>query len=691
MTSTLPPTVDPKKLQEILDGRWAHVRHDARENLHDEEFLPVYGESMTDARDRVTRAMTKLAESGRTVLGFPKQYGGQDDQGASVTSIEMLAYGDLSIMVKAGVQWGLFGGAVQLLGTEGHHAEYLSKIMTFDLPGCFAMTETGHGSDVQQLRTTCTYDPGTQTFDLHTPHQAARKDYIGNAAKDGRMAVVFAQLITGPEGQPAESRGVHAWIVPIRNPDGTPCEGVLIEDDGPKAGLLGVDNGRLTFDHVTLPREALLDRYGHVREDGTYFSSIENETRRFFTMLGTLVRGRVSVGGAAASATKLGLDIAVRYGDVRRQFAAPGEPREIVVNDYLVHQRKLLTALAKTYALHFAQGELVSQLHDVQLKVHVLGEEIDEEAQRELESRAAGLKVAQTAHATATIQMCREACGGAGYLQENRLPHLKADTDVFTTFEGDNTVLLQLVAKGLLTGYRDAFGSLDGWGKVGFVAEMVRETVLERTAARGLIQRLVDAVPRRDDDVPLLDRGWQLKMLEDREKHTLEGAIKRLRRNASSQDSPTRPMAPFDMFNSVQDHVLRTAQTHIDRVVLEAFVAAVDKTSDPGAERLLDAVCDLYALSTIEADKAWFMEHGRLTPARAKAVTATVNALLAQLRPHMITLVDAFGIPESWKNAKILEEEPGRQEVMAAHDAALREATATATATATDLEVAPAQ
>ena len=56
-----------------------------------------------------------------------------------------------------------------------------------------------------------------------------------------------------------------------------------------------------------------------------------------------------------------------------------------------------------------------------------------------------------TWHATATIQACREACGGAGYLAENRLTTLKADTDVFTTFEGDNTVLLQLVAKGLLT------------------------------------------------------------------------------------------------------------------------------------------------------------------------------------------------------------------------------------------------
>jgi acyl-CoA oxidase len=329
VTSTLPPTVDPRKIQEILDGRWSHVRRDARENLDDPDFLPVYGESVAEARERVTRATRKLAESGRARLGFPKKYGGEADSGASITSIEMLAFGDLSLMVKAGVQWGLFGGAVQLLGTERHHDAYLRDIVEFDLPGCFAMTETGHGSDVQQLRTTCTYDPETQTFDLHTPHQAARKDYIGNAAKDGRMAVVFAQLVT--QGR---NHGVHAWLVPIRNEDGTPCEGVTIGDDGPKAGLNGVDNGRLTFDHVQVPRDMLLDRYGQVAADGTYTSSIENETRRFFTMLGTLVRGRVSVGGAAASATQLALDIAVRYGNVRRQFAAPGEDREIVVNDY---------------------------------------------------------------------------------------------------------------------------------------------------------------------------------------------------------------------------------------------------------------------------------------------------------------------------------------------------------------------
>jgi acyl-CoA oxidase len=248
-------------------------------------------------------------------------------------------------------------------------------------------------------------------------------------------------------------------------------------------------------------------------------------------------------------------------------------------------------------------------------------------------------------------------------------------------------VLLQLVAKGLLTGYRDAFGSLDGWGRAAFVAEQVRETVLERTAARGLIQRLVDAVPGRDD-VSFTDRGWQLAAFEDREKHLLDGAIKRLRRGAAS-----RHLRPFDVFNDVQDHLLATAEAHIDRIVLEAFVAGIERTADPAARALLSRVCDLYALCTIEAAKGWFLEHGRLTPTRARSLTGAVNDLLKELRPHMRTLVDAFAIPDAWLNCAVLREEEGRQEVMAAHDAVVRArgAEPQQDATATELQMAPAR
>jgi acyl-CoA oxidase len=659
-------------LQEALDGRWAHVREAARKQLAGDHFVTVPGETLDEARARISRLITELPADPGVATGFPAEYGGRSDPGGSVVAAEMLAQVDLSLMVKAGVQWGLFGGAVVALGTRRHHDAYLRDIISAALMGCFAMTETGHGSDVQQLRTTCTYDPATQTFDLHTPHEAARKDYIGNAARDGRMAVVFAQLVTG-----GRRYGVHAWLVPIRDQDGNPLPGVTIGDDGAKAGLLGVDNGRLSFDHVQVPRDMLLDRYGQVAADGTYTSTIENDTRRFFTMLGTLVRGRVVVGGSASAATRSALTIAVRYGETRRQFAAPGERREIALNDYLAHQRILLTALATTYALNFAQEELVTALHEVQTAAGPA----DERRQRELESRTAGLKAAQTWHATRTIQACREALGGAGYLAENRLAGLKADTDVFTTFEGDNTVLLQLVAKGLLTGYRDAFGSLDGWGRATFVAEQVRSMVLERTAARSLIQRLVDAVPGRDDQIALTDRGWHLALFEDREKHLLDGAIRRLRKGAAAKKD-----RPFDIFNDVQDHVLQTARAHIDRVVLEAFVAGIDRTTDPAAKALLGKVCDLYALTTIEADKGWYLEHQRLTPARAKAVTAKVNDLLKQLRPQMGTLVDAFAVPEEWLNCAVLREEPARQEAMAVHDDE-----PLADATATDLAVAPAQ
>src|SRR5699024_2303734 len=136
----------------------------------------------------------------------------------------------------------------------------------------FAMTEVGHGSDVAALATTASYDAETEEFELHTPFAGAWKEYIGNAAEHGVAAVVFAQLITR-----GVNHGVHAFYVPIRENDhgiaGDLLPGVRSTDDGLKGGLNGVDNGRLAFDHVRIPRENLLNRYGDVAADGTYTSS----------------------------------------------------------------------------------------------------------------------------------------------------------------------------------------------------------------------------------------------------------------------------------------------------------------------------------------------------------------------------------------------------------------------------------
>jgi len=640
--------MNPDALTAVLDGHWAPLRRDIRAQFAGYDHDDPYDLGTEEHRAWVLERLRELAKSGWHRTGFAREYGGGGDIGGSVVSFEMLGYGDLSLMVKSGVQWGLFGGAVQLLGTTPHHERHLARIMDLDLLGCFAMTETGHGSDVQNLRTTATYDPAAGEFVIDTPDAQARKDYIGNAARHGRAAVVFAQLITG-----GESRGVHAFLVPIRDETGAPMPGVEIGDDGRKAGLNGVDNGRLAFHAVRVPRDALLNRYGDVTEDGTYTSPIDSDNRRFFTMLGTLVRGRISVAGGAIHATQRALAIATRYAEKRRQFGRPDGEGETPLLDYRAHQRKLLPAIARTYALHFAQEELVRALHEIQgldaNETNDAADGADERAQRELESRAAGIKAIATWNATRTIQMAREACGGAGYLSENLLPALKADTDVFTTFEGDNTVLLQLVAKGLLTGYRDHFSDLSPLQTARFVAEQVVGAVVERTAARKVIDRLVDAAPGRDDDGVLFDRGWQVKLFEDREQHVLEGCARRLRRAAEAD--------PFEVFNDAQDHVLRAAEVHVERIVLEAFVAAIERTEDDEARALLEQVCDLYVLSNVESDRAWFLEHGRLTSARSKAVVGAVNELCARLRPHARLLVDAFAIPEPFLRPAMLRED----------------------------------
>ncbi len=449
----------PDQLRDILDGPYADVRRRVLAALGPYAGVLEDAETLSREafRERVKEVVVELADTGLVSLGFPAEFGGGEDLGASIAAFETLAHGDLSVLIKVGVQFGLFGGAILQLGTRAHHQAYLADLVSGRLLGCFAMTEHGHGSDVAALETVAVYDPASEEFVITTASEQGYKDYIGNAAVHAELAVVFAQLEVSGERQ-----GVHAFVVPIRS-GGQPAAGVRIGDDGLKLGLNGVDNGRLWFDGVRVPRANLLNRFAEVSADGVYSSPIESKDRRFFTMLGTLIQGRVSVGGAGITASKVALTLAVTYGGRRRQFAT-SQGAEGLLLDYGLHQRRLLPLLARSYALSFAQDVLRTRFHTL-----FTDGAADETARRELESRAAGTKALATWHATRTIQECREACGGAGYLAVNRFAALKADTDVFTTFEGDNHVLLQLVAKGLLTGYAGEFSNLDQLDLVRFV------------------------------------------------------------------------------------------------------------------------------------------------------------------------------------------------------------------------------
>ncbi|WP_412067867.1 acyl-CoA dehydrogenase [Rubrivirga sp. IMCC43871] len=617
-----PPAFDVAPLKALLDGPHAETKNRVRRLLSDPAFAyPEPGISKEAYREVVLGWTQLLADQGIGALAYPAWAGGRGDIAAFIAAFEIIATHDLSLVVKFGVQFGLWGGSINALGSDEQRRELLPQIGTLAMPGAFAMSERGHGSNVRELETMATFDRETDEWVIQTPTDRDHKEWIGNAAAHGRLATVFAQLCID-----GEEYGVHAFVVPIRTEDGDPAPGVRIGDSGHKMGLNGVDNGQLWFDGARVPRTALLSKYAQVTKDGTYESPIPSAGKRFFVMLGTLVGGRIAVGSGANSAAKAGLMVAVRYGARRRQFGPAGGD-EVVILDYLSHQRRLLPLVATSYGLSFALSKLAQDFADLSPGGDT----------REIEGRAAALKAMASWHATRTLQEAREATGGEGFRWSARIAHRKADSDIFTTFEGDNTVLQLQVAKGLLAGYRQEFSDLNAWGLLRFVRE-------KASVKLGEINPLVRRNTDRDH---LLDPEWHRDLFERRERELLVQVAARLKRRID------KGCDSFDAFVDVQDHLLTLATANAERLVLEAFHDAIETIEDPALRTRMDLLCALYALEHIERDRGWFLEQNLIDAPVSKAIRTRVNALLGRLRPVAVELVDAFGIPDEILGSEI--------------------------------------
>jgi acyl-CoA oxidase len=607
-------------LTQILDGSQAAIIKKVKSVISRPEFAYETSTDTDAYREKVYNWCKILAEEDLGNMAYPKIYGGGGNLAGYFAVMETLSYHDLSLVIKFGVQFGLWGMSIQSLGTEKHYIKYLKDIGSLRLPGCFAMTETNHGSNVKGLETTATYNHYDESIIIHTPHERAQKEYIGNAAKHGKMATVFAKLIID-----GNDYGINAFIVPLRDANGKVLDGITIGDCGLKMGLNGVDNGTISFDKVVIPKENMLDRFASINEKGEFESPVPSDNRRFFTMLGTLVGGRIGIPRSALAAAKSGLTIAIIYGDQRRQFGPKGGS-EVPILNYRIHQRRLIPLLAKAYAIHFALQYLTNRF------INKDGIEM-----QEIEALVAGMKAYSTWSTRDTLQECREACGGKGYLSENRIDALKNDTEVYTTFEGDNTVLMQLVAKSRLAEFRKSFGDMNAMGIINYVYENVKTTISEKNPI----------ITRETDDKHLLDSQFHLDAFRYREKTTLASAAMRLKKLIDDG------IDPYDAFNVAQHQLIDVSQAYIELIILEQFQVAVQSITDKNCKDILSKLSQLYALSQIERNKGWYLEDGYMEGVKTKAVRKMVNQLCWEIRPDAVSLVEAFDIPKTCLAAPI--------------------------------------
>lgn len=599
-------TLDVEELAAFLDGEHAALKAQVRTVLGRPEFAYAYDIDRTSYRRLILRRCRALARHGWGARFYPDAHG-RRDLGGFLAVVETLAFSDPNLLIKFGLQFGLFGGAIFHLGTRRHHDEYLPQVASMKLIGCFAMTEVGHGSDIRCLETVARYDRARDELIVHTPSPPARKQFIGNAALHAHTALVFAQLEVDEV-----RRGVFGFLVPLRAADGSLRPGVAIGDTGPKSGLHGIDNGWIAFDRVRVPRENLLDRFGTVTPAGRYRGHVEDPTD---AMLRTMSESRLGLAWAGLSAAKAGLAIAIRYGAARRPFGA-GEARLLL--DYPLHQRRLLPRLAAAFALDAALKHATARAGASAAT-----------ADPEFEALTAALKAYSTWNAVETLQACREACGGQGYLAVNRLGVVRADADAWTTLEGDNTLLYLLAAKTRLKRFRDAGRS--AW---------LRAWLAQRWQKAAIALSLRAPAPARAQNPARL-----LEMLRFRERALLWEAAGRLRAARGRE-----PQADY------QTPLMALSQAGVERVVLEEFSRQVER-SPPSIRPVLAPLRELYALSCLAGHSSWYLQNGAMSRRYARAIDGRVAALCRRIRPHAPSLADGFAIPDACLGAPIAHKE----------------------------------
>ncbi|XP_077884438.1 acyl-coenzyme A oxidase-like protein isoform X3 [Ictidomys tridecemlineatus] len=610
-------------LHRYLDGEFWSLKNELRRLLGGcPLFRHRYGLSLDEMRALTVQRV-------KFILGHPLIKRAFQEQAEKTKNFvsqglvigEVLSTADLATSVKCGIIYWLFGGAVRNLGSPRHVTQWLQPLKEQQYTGMFAMTERGHGSNVRGIQTEATFDLVAQEFVIHTPCENAQKMYIGNAM-GGNYAAVFAQLIIN-----GSSQGPHCFIVPIRDENGGLYPGVTAIDMMHKEGLHGVDNGILIFNKVRVPRENLLDKFGSVAPDGQYHSPIKNKSARFNAMLAALTPSRLAVTFQALSTMKLGLTIAIRYSHSRRQFG-PKAKEEVRIIEHQTQTLRLMPHLATVLALTFTSRYAGALLDEDIFQ----GKELV--SSRALQALMAGLKAYSTWENVGCLQDCRESTGGMGYMMENRISDLKCDADVFVTFEGDNVVMLQVVARELLAQYTKQHKDqpLAGllWSWVASVSDKLRTSFLAfNTDAIGNLAFLLKAVNFRER---VLQRCLVARIY---------------------YKVVTKKEDFFRAWNSCLHHITLLSLAHTHRVTLEQFSQAVRSCPDPQDQALLMKFCLLYGTKLVFQERAWYLEQKYLTPRASSRIRNQLLDLCDSVKDDALRVVSAFNIPHTSLHAPI--------------------------------------